>query len=165
VQVAMPDVYQYISPSYQLNKTAAFIPNEMIVTGPINLVDSIKYISLKPLMNKNIDKDINIETTVETSNMLLVDNEEVSLRLSIDKSIQKTFDCVINSEENISFYPQNCEVKINLPMNKYKNISTNDIKVVVGKSSHPYIKPLVLQGNFIEKRGLIIKPAYVVIKS
>jgi hypothetical protein len=116
-------------------------------------------------MNKNIDKDINIETSVETSNMLLVDNEEVSLRLSIDKSIQKTFDCVINSEENISFYPQNCEVKINLPMNKYKNISTNDIKVVVGKSSHPYIKPLVLQGNFIEKRGLIIKPAYVVIKS
>lgn len=146
---------------YSADDPVKLSPDSVKVSGPANIIDSIKSVSTRSLKLSKVNKDLDGEVEIDTSGYGKLSFYENSVRYSqeVEKFTEGSAEIaveVINVPDalNLAYFPKTVVVYYQVNLKQFEQVSSADFRVVCDYKS-------VSQGDDYMIAQIVEKPAFI----
>lgn len=136
-----PVVNLTFSREFILQKSPTATPDSILIRGPEELLDTLKYINTQPVelngLSQNIEKDAALVFPVGLSSEM----NEVSVRIPVEQCTEAKFDIpisVINQPDSLQIktFPARVKVSCKVGISQYSKLTNSSFSVSIDYSQH-----------------------------
>lgn len=125
---------------FNLKKPISSVPNEVKITGPTAILDTINSIETKEKSFTKIDKDISKEIELKEPDNITVTPNKVELNIEVEKFTEKELNIpikVLNKPENVTIklFPSEIKVLFTVGLSEFDKIMPSDFSASVDYNS------------------------------
>lgn len=124
---------------YMLSGDLTIDPQEVIISGPKSVIDTIKIVKTKGLKFKKLNQKVSKKLSLIPINQVSYSSRSVMLTIPVEKYTEITVKVPVDVENQpdsvrMIFIPKTTDVKCNVVLSKYFTLKPNMFKVVVDYS-------------------------------
>ncbi|MDT0676716.1 CdaR family protein [Autumnicola musiva] len=172
----VPDVNLSFAVGFSAAEDIKLEPDSITVTGPKNIIDTIRKVSTLPIRRNNVNKDISGEVKIDTSNlgMLGFYRNEINYSLQVEKftegSVQIPVEVInVPPELNMAYFPKRILVYYQVNLEDYERVKARDFRVVcdyseVNEGQDYFMAEVVEKPDFVTNIRLNERKIQFVIK-
>jgi YbbR domain-containing protein len=130
------DVNMEFKPQFNLKEPITAIPENVNITGPSNILDTIYFLKTEAKIYNKLDTDIEEEIDIILPEQVTVSPEQVTLKIAIEKFTEKEMKIpieVINIPDNakIKLFPSEVKVLFTVGLSEFDEIKPGDFKAII----------------------------------
>lgn len=134
VQV-IADIQINMDALYKLKNRIIITPDSMVITGPVSVLDTLKFIKTAPYIYNFVNKTISGKVALKEYKYLSFSDNEVDILVEIEKFTEKSLKIpieIINIPDSLSieFFPKNVDLSFKVGLSQFNKIDTNSFRIV-----------------------------------
>jgi hypothetical protein len=137
------------------------IPDCMIISGPQAIIDTLKYISTKPIQIKGINKNVMTSAELEPIKHFIFPEQKVKIHISAEKYTEVIYSIPIESENvpsgyEVKTFPASVTLSFNIALSDFDKVNAYMFRAIVDynniTTSHPSkLKVILLKSPAMAK--------------
>jgi len=131
-----PNISLEFRSQYNLHKPLQLTPKHVKITGPSNIVDTLKQLQLDKLNLKDLNQNLATNVKVLYPEKTKVDPEKVLVTLEIEKYTEKDLKVPILVKNrpagvDVKLFPSEVKITCLVGLSEFENVTANDFSAVV----------------------------------
>lgn len=136
-----PVVNVTFAKEFIFQKQPTVLPASVLVRGPQEILDTLKYINTKPVELKNLSGTVKHDVELELLPELKSDLEEVTVQIAVEQYTEAKFEIpvlVLNQPDSqkIKTFPGKIKVSCRVGLSQYNKLNNNSFRAVVDYLHH-----------------------------
>jgi len=129
-----------------LQKPPVVEPEFILVRGPQDILDTLKFINTKPIEFKNLSHNVKLDADLVILPELKCELDEVTVKIDVEQYTEAKFEIpilIINSPDSllIKTFPAKVKVTCRIGLSQYSKLNTSSFRAVVDFSHRSGVLP------------------------